>query len=214
MAVEGPLEGGIRLSDSTVLDQHINSAAAIQRSKLQQDVLKPYPILSTYWRVWDNLAALLPATSSSDDLGLYPGTWGTTPWMIRSSDLKAAGSTTLKAACEVCLPAEYDDGQTVTVRFRAGMITTVADTACTVDVAVYEKAGTGASVGSDLSTTTAATSINSLTFTNKDFVITPTALAAGDVLQILITMVVNDAATVSAVIGAIEQVSLLLDVKG
>jgi hypothetical protein len=210
--------GGLLTADSmtlpasSVTNASLHADAAVARSKLAQDDLKPYPIPSMYWRVWDNLAALLPATSSADDLGLYPGTWGTTPWMLRSADVKTT-TVTLRAATEIVLPAEYVDGQTVTIRLRAGFITTICDGAGTIDVELYEKAGTGASVGSDL-ITTAATSFKSTTFANYDFAVTASGLAAGDVLQMRLTMAITDTATATAVIGAIEQVSVLADVKG
>lgn len=213
MSVESSqLEGALRLTDGGIVDSHINSAAAIQRSKLQQDDLKPYPIPMIDWRVWDNLAALLPATSSSDDLGLYPGTWGTTPWLIRSADVKTT-TVTLRAGCDFAVPAEYVDGQTVTLRCRAGMITTVSDGAATIVFEVYRKTGDGATLSANL-VTTAATTIKSLVFGDKDFVITPTSVVAGDILQIRMTMAIADTATGGAVMGAVESVKMMLDVKG
>jgi hypothetical protein len=196
----------------SVTNSSISAVADIERSKLDQDVLKPYPVPSTSWRVWNALNTPLPATSSSDDLGLYPGTWGTTPWLIRSADVKTT-TVTLYSACEIVLPAEYDDGETVNIRLNAGFITTIPDGAATVDVEAYEKAGTGAALSADLCTT-AATDFKSLTFANKDFNITATGLEAGSVLQVRIAMSIIDTATATAVIGAIEQVSLLCDIRG
>lgn len=204
-------EGTFRLADGCVTNEKVNSAAGIARSKLQQNDNTPYPIPSVMWRVWDNLAALLPATSSSDDLGLYPGTWGTTPWLIRSADVKAT-TVTLRAATEVEVPAEYVDGQTVVFRFRAGFITTICDGAGTIDVEIFRKTGDGATLSSDL-VTTPATSFKSTTFANYDFAVTSSSIVAGDLLQIRITMSIADAATGTAVIGAIESMKLLFDVK-
>lgn len=183
----------------------------IPKDALVQTADSPFSIPQTAWRVWDSLVSLLPATSASDDLGLYPGTWGTTPWLIRSADVKTT-TVTLRAACEIAVPADYDAGESLTLRARAGMITTVADGSATVDFEVYKKAGTGASVGSDICATS-ATTINSTTFGNKDFTITPTGVAAGDVLQIRMTIAVVDTATGTAVIAAVEQVKLLYDQK-
>lgn len=211
--VTGHLTAGtMAIPAASVVNASVASGAEIARDKLALDNLKPYPILHTQWRVWDSLVALLPATSSSDDLGLYPGTWGTTPWLIRSADVKTT-TVTLRAACEYALPAEYDDGETVTLTALAGMITTVADGSATIDFEVYEKGGTGAALGSDLCTT-AATTINSLAFSTKSFTITPGGLAAGDVLQIRMTIAVVDTATATAVVAAIEQIKLLCDVRG
>ena len=105
-----------------------------------------------------------------------------------------------------------DTGQTVNLRLHAGMITTVADTTATLDVVAYasdEEAG----IGADLCTT-AAQSINSLVFADYDYVITATALAPGDVLDVRIHTAVNDAAggaTVKACVGATQ---LLCDTVG
>lgn len=197
---------------ATIGNAQVKSDAAIDRSKLAQDNLAPYAIPLTLWRVWDNLAALLPATSATDDLGLYPGTWGTTPWLIRSADVKTT-TVTLRAACDFAIPAEYVDGETITLRAVAGMITTVSDGAATLDFEVYRKTGDGATLSADLCAT-GATTIKNLTFAEIDFQVTPTACVAGDILQIRMTMAIADTATATAVIGAVESVQLLCDVKG
>ncbi len=62
--------------------------------------------------------------------------------------------------------------------------------------------------------TTAATTINSLTFTTKLFVVTPAALIAGDVLDVRIAVACNDAATGTAVTATIAAIDLLADIKG
>jgi hypothetical protein len=45
-------------------------------------------------------------------------------------------------------------------------------------------------------------------------VITSTGIVAGDVLEVRVAVLVNDAATVTAVIAAIQEISLLADVRG
>lgn len=177
---------------------------------LQQDN-KRYKIQPTDWRVWDALHTNLPGTSATDDLALTGGTFGTASPSIQTSDLKAAGSTTRYARCTFQLPKEYVDGQTVTLRARGGMITTVADVAATVDFEVY-RSNDEAGIGSDICAT-AAQSINSLTDVNRDFTITPASLSAGDTLDIRMAVLVNDAATATAVIAVIGAVEFLLDVK-
>ena len=112
----------------------------------------------------------------------------------------------------LALPAEYDTGQTVTLRINGGMVTTVSDTTATVDVEAHESDGEGG-VGSDLCAT-AAQSINNLSFAQKDFSITPTGLSAGDLLDVRIAVAVDDSATGTAVIGSIGSIALLCDVRG
>lgn len=197
---------------STVTNAAVSSDAAIARSKLAQDALKPFMVNLTDFRIWDAFQTALPGTSSGDDLALVGGTFGTAPPSLRTADLKAAGSTTLRARALIQLPAEYDAGQTILIRISAGMITTIADVAATIDVEAY-KSSKANGIGSDLCAT-AAQNMNSVTFANFDFTITPTGLAAGDLLDVRLSMLVNDAATATAVIGCIGGVDLLCDVKG
>lgn len=198
---------------SSVTNASVSGDAAIARSKLEQTTNAVYVVPLTDLRVWDAVATVLPGTSATDDLGLYTGTYGTSPCYVGTSDLKAAGSTTRYARFFLRLPAEYDNGETVTIRVYAGMITTVADTAATIDVECWENDRDNTLGGADL-VTTSATTINSLTFAAKDFTVGPASLAAGDLLDVRLTMLVNDAATGTAVIGAIASVELLCDVRG
>lgn len=186
---------------------------SIPRSDLEQDDLKVYPLDMTNARVWDAVQTVLPNPSATDDLGFYTGVYGTGTPYIATSDLKAAGATSRYARIQAQLPAEYVDGETVTLRISGGMLTTVADTTATVDVQCYLSGRDTTIDGADICAT-AAQSINSLTFADLDFTITPTGVAAGDILDIRITVAVNDAATGTAVIGAIGAIELLCDVKG
>lgn len=188
------------------------SIPTVSRSGITQESLAEYPVKLTDFRVHDALQTNLPGTSAADDLGLTGGAFGSASPSLNSSDLKAAGATTLYARVQLELPPEYDAGQTVQIRLHAGMVTTVADTAATIDVECYESDGE-AGVGSDLCTTAAQT-INSLTLADKDFTITESGLSPGDVLDLRITMAINDAATGTAVQGQVGKVSLLCDIRG
>lgn len=197
------VQGGLRVGSYDTL---------IPRAKLEQDVLASYAIPWTAWRVWDALGTNLPGTAANDDLGLVGGTFGTNSPTIQTGDLKAAGATTRYARCQIWLPPEYDAGQTINLRFHAGMKTTVADVSATLDAEAY-KSDTEEGVGSDL-VSTAAQSINSLTLADKDFVIDGSALSPGDLLDVRIAVEVNDAATATAVIGLIGAAFLLIDIRG
>lgn len=175
--------------------------------------LQAFPIPLTDFRVWDAMQTLLPGTPSADDLGLVGGTFGTATPSIRTEDLKALGATNKRARFLVQLPWEYVAGETVTLRFQAGMITTVAGTSATLDCEAYKlQDDPDDAIGSDL-VTTSATSINSLTFASTDFVITPTSLSPGDILDVRVTIAVNDGASGTAVIAAITSAKLLADVR-
>lgn len=187
------------------------SIAGLSRQSLDQENLAKYWLDPLGWRVHDALGTPL-SNAGSDDLGLVPGTFGTNFPTIQSGDVKALGPTTRYARRLLWLPHHYVAGQTVTLRFHAGMVTNGADNTATLDVEAY--AGNGeAGVGSDLCETSAQ-DINSLTLADFDFQITPTLLAAGSVLDVRIAIATNDAATGTAVIALVGDTYLLLDVKG
>ena len=172
-----------------------------------------FPIRLTDFRVWDNMAALLPTAGATDDLGIVEGTFGSATPSLQTEDLKAAGATNNRARVLVHLPWEYVAAQTVTLRFKAGMITTVSDTTATLDCEAYKlQDDPDDAIGSDL-VSTAATTINSTTFADIDFTVTATSLSPGDILDVRITTAVNDGATGTAVIAGITSAKLLADVR-
>lgn len=172
-----------------------------------------YTIPPTVWRKWDELHTNLPGTAATDDLALVGSTtFGTDGPHISAGDLKAAGATTRRMRALIPLPAEYVAGQTVSLRFSAGMDTNPADTSCTIDVEAHlhdDEQG----VGSDICAT-AAQSMNSTTFADKTFEITPTTLAAGAVLDVRVSITCTDAATGTEVEPVIGRSTLLCDTKG
>lgn len=199
---------GSRILDDKIKDSQIKGTANIARSKLAQRVLAEDNVPLNNFRIWDAFASLLGATGSSDDLGLYTGTLGTAPPAIKTGDVKAS-NTTRYARVLIPIPADYEDGETLTIRCTAGMETTVSDTTATIDIQAYLNNENG-TVSSDLCAT-AAQSINSLTAADKDFSITSSSLYAGAMLDVRVAIAINDAATVSAVIGALYAMRLLSD---
>lgn len=181
------------------------------RTNLTQNDLQPFPVPFTDFRVHDAFTTVLPSAGANDDLGLYGGTFGTSQAMIRTEDVKTLSKTEY-ARVLVRLPVEYQAAETVTLRMSAGAVTTVAGTSLTLDVEAY-RVGKDNTLGSDICATSAQ-SINNLTFANKDFTITATTLSPGDVLDIRVAIAVVDAATGTAVIGAIGSCDLLCDIKG
>lgn len=198
-------------TNNSITDAHINSAANITRAKLATET-KVFVQPLTELFVWDAPATKLPATSSSDDLGFYPATFGTSCPLVRTYDVKTL-TTTLYARLLARLPAEYKNGGDVTLRIYGGMVTTVASSVATVDVEAYKNGKNGAVSGSDLCSTSAQ-DINSLTFDDKDFTLTGTGLIVGDILDIRIAVAVTDSATATAVIGALASIELLCQVQG
>jgi hypothetical protein len=201
----------VRIS-GTLAIKETGISAQTRASILKQDALVIFPVRLTGLRVWDAFHTNLPGTAATDDLALIGGTFGTSPPVVSAGDCKALGATSRYARFMVELPECYEAGETVTLSLSAGVVTTVASVSCTVDVECYKIDKIGG-IGSDLCTT-AATTINSLVFAAKSFTITPSGLTAGDVLDIRLTIAVNDAATVTAVTPTIAGIDLLCDIRG
>lgn len=190
----------------------IATTAAIDRDAMEQNALAQFVIPLHAWRIWDAYDQDLNGGAASDDLGLVNGTFGTAHSRIEAGDLKAAGATTRYARTMVALPPEYDDGGSIQLRFHAAMVTTVADNSCTLDVEAY-KCDEDGTLSADLCTT-AATSINSVTWADYDFVITESSRVSGEILDVRIAIACNDGATGTEVLPAIGATKLLVDIKG
>lgn len=184
----------------------------VGRSSLLEDSNAVYHIPWHAWRIHDAYQTALPGTSSGDDLALIGGTFGSASPSIQTYDVKGAGAVTLYARAPFQLPPEYVAGLSVTGRFIAGMLTTIADTSATIDLQAY-KSDNEAGVGSDL-VSDAAQSINSTSLAAKDFTIDPASLSPGDWLDLRVAIAINDGTTVTEVKGIIGAAMILLDIKG
>lgn len=209
----GQINEDMTVAGTLTVDQLLfrTGGTRLARSTLAQETSIAYVMPVTTWRVWDSLTTPLPQVAAADDLAIIEGTFGTDFPTIQTSDAKATTVTQMMRRTFV-LPAEFDDEQTVQVRIKAGMITTVSDGTATVDVECHLHDRTGA-VGSDLCTT-AATTINSLTAADKTFNITSTGLSPGDELDIRVTVAITDTATGTVVVGEIVDTTVLLDIRG
>lgn len=201
----------IDIPNASLPGSSLSANAEILHTQLAQRANQIYPIPFTSCRVWDAMASMVVGTAAADDLALITGTPGTHQPKLSSGDVKAS-STTRKVAFELEVPANYDDGQTFTLRLKAGMETTVADASATIDVQAWKPSGTG-TVGSDL-VTTAAQSINSLTAADKDFVIDESGIDPGDKLIVVVTIATVDAATATAVTPCIYSITRRCDTRG
>lgn len=202
----------LRIPQALFTSADLAAQADILPTQIAQRAFQQEHVEFTNCRVWDAMQTLLPGTSSADDLGLATGTPGTNAPTITTGDIKALGPISRRLAFELRVPDNYEAGQTFQVRIRAGMATTVADVSATVDLSVYKPDGAGA-VGSDLCTT-AATTMNSLTPSDKDFAVSAGALSPGEKLICVVTVATNDAATVAAVTANIYSISRLCDTRG
>ena len=201
-------QGDVRITGNLQVD---GSMPGLSRSDLAKRSAVAHPVDLTQLRVHDALHSVLPGTAADDDLALDGNTFGTDAPTVKSGDLASAGATTRYARFVTHLPQEYVDGDTITLRFSAGM-ETAADNTATLDVECYKSDREG-SVGGDLCST-GAQSMNSTTFSDLDFTITPTGMTAGDQLDIRIAMAINDASTGSGVVGVVGAIDRVLDIRG
>lgn len=205
----------ISLPGDLIVPGTLRLTGSISPTKDKSDVLavaedSVFTIPWTLWRTWDSLGTNLPSAAAADDLGLVGGTFGSASPSIQGLDF-GGGSTTAYARAQIPLPWNYVASGDVTLRFHAGMLTTIADDYCKLDVECYETdEETG--ISADICYT-AEQSINSLVLADIDFVITDTALVAGDLLDVRIKVTgndVGDAGVMTPVIGAVQ---LLCDVR-
>ncbi len=181
------------------------------RARHAQETSRLYMIPWTAWRVHDAMHTNLPAVGASGDLGLVGGAFGSASPSLQTEDM---GGTTITeyARCQFCLPPEYDDGETVSVRFRAGMLNTVTDTTATIDLECHESDGE-AGGGGDLCST-GAQDIKNLVLAEKTFVITPTTLIRGAWLDLRVALALVDSANAGEMEGIIGQAYVMLDIRG
>ena len=211
MANPTSLPGDLLVAGNVRIDGSLSPLLA-PGSVLAQTDLAVFTIPWDVWRIYDNMDALLPDPhpGSGDDLAMESGTFGTdSPYMV-SHDFGGT-NTTEYARAQIPLPWNYVDGQTVQFRFHAGMLTTVADDAATLDLECFET-DEEAGISADICAT-AAQSINSLTLADIDFTITATSLVAGDLLDIRIKFYGNDAGNLGVMKGIIGAAKLLCDVR-
>ena len=185
----------------------------LQRSSLAQESLALYPIPFEAWRVWDAFQTNLPGTAASDDLGVISGTFGSGSPSIQTSDQKNNGSATSQyARAIVSMPAEYDDAADVVLRFHCGALTTVASVSMVIDCEVHEM-DLDATSSSDI-VSTASQSCNNLVLSDKDFVVDASSLVRGDLLDVRVTLTIQDSGTGTVVKGIIGAAYLTCDIRG
>jgi hypothetical protein len=201
----------LRLPDNSIAGRALLNNAEILRSQMKQVSYDTTPIPLSHMRTWDSMATNLPATAATDDLGFVTGTPGADSPMLSADDVKTTSSAR-KAAFELEVPGNWEDGESLAVRMRAAMETTIADGSCTIDLEAWLGDGTGAA-GSDL-VSTAAQDMNSVTPANFDFELTTSGVTAGDLITCVITITYADTATVTAVTPVIYSVSRRADTQG
>ena len=202
----------LQLPFGCITDQTIAPTAAIDATKMAQRALQKFNIPWSYFRVWDAYHLLPVSTAAADDLALITGTWLTNAASLNAGSVQNTNSIR-RIGFMVPIPDNYQDGETVTLRIRAGMVTTIASASCTVDVEAIVRTGTGSAASADL-VTTAAQGMNSLTAGDYDFQLNPALIDPGMLLEVRLSISYNDVATGTNVIPTIYAVDMLVDTRG
>jgi hypothetical protein len=92
----------IQIPSGEIVNSMLSASAAVERSKMAQEVLK-FNIPLELLRVHDAFQTDLPTTAASDDLGLIIGTFGTDAIVVQTSDSKNT-SVTQRARFTFALP--------------------------------------------------------------------------------------------------------------
>lgn len=183
----------------------------VLRADMLQENLVSYPVPWAHLRVFDAFGTNLPAAAGTDDLGLTCAASGTGSPIVKS--LTSSG-TTVAEYCrfEFVMPPEYIAGTgRVYVRLYS-RVEVVANVSATIDVNAYESNEEGG-ISADLCIT-GATTINSVTWANRDFILTPTGLEPGSHLDIKISVALDDTGAANACIANIGSIEILCDIKG
>jgi predicted RecA/RadA family phage recombinase len=204
----------IQVTGDTEVQVLLTSGTPTTRALLAEEALVAYPVPLSSAYVWDAPQTRIPATPANDDLGIIYATWGTLETYISSGDSKAA-TTTRYTGFEVDVPAEYVAGQSAKIRINANLMTTVADTSASLDIEVYRSGAPTA----DICNTAAKDMLaggggGGLTATDYDFDLVATNLVPGDKLFVRVKIAIVDAATGTAVIGRVNSLKRLFDIKG
>ena len=210
--VTGTLTAGAMVASDNMIssNSHIRAGAGITRAKMAQVAAAVFPIPLASMRIWNSWQPL-PAAATADDLGAIAGTWATDVPHVESSD-SGQTSTTQYMGFEFTLPDDYDEAETLTLRIPAKM-RVVADGSATVDVEAYLSDGNAAVSGGDL-IATAATTINSADWANKDFTITATSRAPGDRIFFRVAVAIVDTNTVADHVTAwLGDIEILADIR-
>lgn len=187
----------------------------VERSSLELDLSKKHVL--DLWTMRTRTGLVLTAT-------LAAALWATvtaasTNVRLVAGELADANTKTSAGIFAYTLPDNYVAGAAITVRVQsqalvAGGDTIASNSGSDIDVLVYKQAS--GAIGSDLCTTAAQTPyVAAATSYNSDFVVTPTGLVAGDVLNIV---VVGRCIEAGAEGGTLQQivteVSVLHNVQG
>jgi hypothetical protein len=166
---------------------------AVPRADLQLQTLDlAIPLTSLRKGSEGNLSAGLGSAADGSDLGLLSTGFGqaaSAPRVV-SSSLSAGGTLTQKARVLIALPVEYQAGSAITCRVAARA--DACQVGATVALAAYELNGTGSYAGSPTNLCTTGAQNLSSSYSTLEFALTAPAGGPGSVLDVLLTVALND----------------------
>jgi len=198
--------GSLTLSTASIINAHCSASMGLERTKLDlDDILFAVPLVSLRKSAaWKDA---LPDAPDATELGLANASGS--PVVGTTTNGGSTASASEKALAVFALPAEYSDGQTISVILRA-KVTVARTVSATIDL-VAKQVEDGA-LGADI----CATAAQSLTTSYADytFTITPTGLVAGDELALEICLATNDTGGSSDGYPALAKVSVECGCRG
>jgi hypothetical protein len=201
-------DGSYDLDDVTDCRGRAIFRAAVDRAALTQQDSAVYAVPLTRCTQRDGQPLPTAPDGNGGDMALVAGTHGSASPILAGSLCNNTANTEY-ARLQFALPAEYVAGESVTIRVRARTsVALTVSSAVRVDVRESDRQG-------GVSASLCGQSQNvSTSWADKDYAVTATNLAAGDLLDILLTSEASDLG--GAANGRIEigSVQLLLDVKG
>ncbi len=185
---------------------------SIPRAALAQDALARHWLPLRDAVEHDDVDDPLPDAATGAYLGRgYNDTFATDSISLETGDVKNTNSTRYARWPEVHLPADYDDGQTIVLEITAAMVTTLADTSCTLDVEVYAHDGDTTVTGDKYAGAAVDINENVDTFTARTFSLDATGLTSSTILDIRVAIAYNDGQAVNSVYAVIAKAELKYD---
>lgn len=198
-----------KITTATITQNEISATADIARSQLVTETLTPFRVALGDVRVFDAFITFLPSTAATDDMALIGGTHGSAAPQLEGVLATGSATETQKCRFVFSLPAEYVAAGLIRLRVTCNVTQGEGEGTKTIDADVVSNDDDG-TVSADINETDPVTIDD--TPTGREFTITPTGLAAGDELDVVLTLVVEDGGLDAT--GEIERIDVLLDVKG
>lgn len=155
------------------------------------------------FRIFDAVKDALPDSPGTDDMGLADAAASAAV----TTTVSGGGTATATQKClvRITLPRDYKAGGTLTLRLRA-KLGGALQVSATIDAEA--KVYSDGALGSDLVSTAAQALATNDTYANYDFTITPTSRVAGDILQVIVTIALDDTGGTASKFASLAAIEL------